>query len=228
MTDDKSQMTDQWLREVTLHREICHLLSAICYSRSARNTRFEWSSLFYINGSSDLTSFRRGSSRMFTDLSIRPVTRQDYAQWLPLWDGYNAFYGRSGPTALPAEITQITWARFFDAYEPIYALVAQTNGQLIGLAHYLFHRSTITIAPTCYLQDLFTSQPARGKGVGKALIKGVYDQAKNTGSGVYWHTHETNKTARRLYDQVAENPGFIVYRNHEWTQIQTPTANGHE
>jgi GNAT superfamily N-acetyltransferase len=131
---------------------------------------------------------------MFTDLSIRPVTRLDYPQWLPLWDGYNAFYGRSGPTALPAKITQITWARFFDAYEPLYALVAETNGQLVGLAHYLFHRSTITITPTCYLQDLFTSQPAHGKGVGKALIKGVYEQAKNTGSSrIYWHTHENQQ-----------------------------------
>jgi GNAT superfamily N-acetyltransferase len=160
---------------------------------------------------------------MFTDLSIRPVTRVDYDQWLPLWDGYNAFYGRSGPTALPTEITRLTWTRFFDAYERIYALVAETNGQLVGLAHYLFHRSTITISPTCYLQDLFTSQPARGKGVGKALIKGVYEQAKNTGSTrIYWHTHETNKTARRLYDQVAENAGFIVYRNHAWTQQPEP------
>jgi len=152
---------------------------------------------------------------MSTDLSIRPVSRLDYDQWLPLWQGYNAFYGRSGPTALAAEITQITWARFFDAYEPIYALVAETSGQLVGLAHYLFHRSTTTITPACYLQDLFTAETARGKEVGKALIQGVYEQAKSAGSTrIYWHTHETNKIARRLYDQVAENSGFIVYRNH--------------
>ena len=158
-------------------------------------------------------------ARMSTDLSIRPVSRLDYDQWLLLWNGYNAFYGRSGPTALPQEITQTTWARFFDAYEPTYAIVAETNGQLVGLAHYLFHRSTITITPTCYLQDLFTAETARGKGVGKALIQGVYQQAKNSGSTrIYWHTHDTNKTARRLYDQVAENFGFIVYRNPEWTQ----------
>jgi len=160
---------------------------------------------------------------MFPDLSIRPINRLDYDQWLPLWNGYNAFYGRSGPTALPTKITQITWARFFDAYEPLYALVAETNGQLLGLAHYLFHRSTTTVTPICYLQDLFTSEPARGRGVGKALIKGVYEQAKNTGTTrLYWHTHESNKTARRLYDQVAENSGFIVYRNGEWTQKQAP------
>ena len=153
---------------------------------------------------------------MSTDLSIRPVTPLDYDQWRPLWHGYNAFYGRSGPTALPSEITQTTWARFFHANEPVYALVAETNGQLIGLTHYLFHRSTITIGPACYLQDLFTAEAARGKGVGRALIQGVYQQAKEAGSTrVYWHTHETNQTARRLYDQVAENSGLIVYRNHE-------------
>jgi GNAT superfamily N-acetyltransferase len=153
---------------------------------------------------------------MSTDLSIRPVTPLDYDQWLPLWHGYNAFYGRSGPTALPSEITQTTWARFFHANEPVYALVAETNGQLIGLTHYLFHRSTITIGPACYLQDLFTAEAARGKGVGRALIQGVYQQAKEAGSTrVYWHTHETNQTARRLYGQVAENSGFIVYRHHE-------------
>ena len=74
------------------------------------------------------------------DVSIRSVTRQDYEQWLPLWDGYNAFYGRSGPTALAPEITAMTWARFFDAYEPVHALVAERGGELLGLTHYLFHR----------------------------------------------------------------------------------------
>ena len=147
------------------------------------------------------------------DLTIRPVARQDFAQWLPLWDGYNAFYGRSGPTALDGEITRTTWQRFFDAYEPVHALVAESDGRLLGLVHYLFHRSTIAIQPNCYLQDLFTSAEARGKGVGRALIDGVYERARLAGSPrVYWLTHETNHTARQLYDKVAENSGFIVYR----------------
>ena len=114
---------------------------------------------------------------MSGDVTIRFVTRQDYAQWLPLWDGYNAFYGRSGPTALAPDITAMTWARFFDGYEPVHALVADSGGELLGLTHYLFHRSTTAIEPTCYLQDLFTNAAARGKGVGRALIKGVYAQA---------------------------------------------------
>jgi GNAT superfamily N-acetyltransferase len=152
-------------------------------------------------------------SQMSSDLTVRFVTRHDHDRWLPLWDGYNAFYGRSGATALSPEITKMTWARFFDAYEPVHALVAQSGGQLLGLTHYLFHRSTTAIEPVCYLQDLFTDEAARGKGVGRALINGVYQQAMLAGSPrVYWQTHETNLTAMQLYDKVAERSGFVVYR----------------
>jgi len=150
---------------------------------------------------------------MSDELIIRAVARGDYEQWLPLWDGYNAFYGRSGPTALAPEITAMTWQRLFDAYEPVHALVAESDGRLLGLTHYLFHRSTTAIAPLCYLQDLFTAEAARGHGVGRALITGVYDAARRAGSPrVYWQTHETNTVAMRLYDQVAEKSGFLVYR----------------
>src|SRR3954465_13528942 len=146
-------------------------------------------------------------------LTIRAVTRQDSDQWLPLWGGYNPFFGRSGPTALAPEITRMTWQRFFDAYEPVHGLVAESGGELLGLVHYLFHRSTTAIQPSCYLQDLFTAAAARGKGVGRALIDGVYERARLAGSPrVYWLTHETNHTARQLYDKVAENSCFIVYR----------------
>ena len=150
---------------------------------------------------------------MSDNLSVRFVERGDFDKWLPLWDGYNAFYGRSGPTALPREITEMTWQRFFDGYEPVYGLVAESGGELLGLTHYLLHRSTTLIEPLCYLQDLFTSEAARGKGVGRALIEGVYAQAKLLGSPrVYWQTHQTNTTARTLYDKLAEHQGFIVYR----------------
>jgi GNAT superfamily N-acetyltransferase len=144
---------------------------------------------------------------------IRPIRPADFPQWKPLWDGYNAFYGREGLTALPDHVTNTTWTRFFDAYEPMHALVAEQAGQLLGLVHYLFHRSTISIAPTCYLQDLFTADSARGKGVGRALIEEVYKRAQQSAcSRVYWVTHETNHTAMKLYDKVAEKSGFIVYR----------------
>src|SRR3569623_3270350 len=143
---------------------------------------------------------------------VRPVARAEYDQWLPLWDGYNAFYGRHGATALDPAITATTWQRFFDDEEPVHALVAEADGQLIGLTHFLYHRSTTAIGPTCYLQDLFTSEAASGKGVGRALIEGVYARAPRRRSArVYWQTHETNATAMRLYDSIAQRSGFVVY-----------------
>jgi GNAT superfamily N-acetyltransferase len=146
-------------------------------------------------------------------VEVRAVQRADYPDWKQLWDGYNAFYGRVGDTALAPDITLTTWARFFDAYEPMHALVAEVAGGIVGLAHFLYHRSTIQIAPTCYLSDLFTADTVRGRGVGRALISAVYEHAKAVGSPrVYWQTHETNSVAMRLYDQVAERSGFLVYR----------------
>jgi RimJ/RimL family protein N-acetyltransferase len=127
-----------------------------------------------------------------TDLLIRPVQPDDFAQWKPLWDGYNAFYGRHGDTALPDTVTQTTWQRFFDDHEPIYAIVAERDGLLLGIVHFLFHRSTTQVQMTCYLQDLFTAEAGLPR--------------------VYWHTHETNATAMKLYDTVAEKSGFVVYR----------------
>jgi GNAT superfamily N-acetyltransferase len=150
---------------------------------------------------------------MAGELTIRPVARSDYDAWRPLWDGYNTFYGRSGPTALPEENTAATWDRFFDPAEPVHALVAERDGALVGIVHYLFHRTTIALAPTCYLNDLFTDPDARGGGVGRALIEAVYAAARTAGSlRVYWTTHETNTVAMRLYDQVADKSGFLVYR----------------
>ena len=149
-----------------------------------------------------------------SNVTVRPIEVRDRAAWRLLWDAYNAFYGRSGATALPVEITETTWARFFDVDEPVYALVAdEGGGRLIGLVHYLFHPSTTAITPVCYLQDLFIEESARGRGVGGALIRKVYERARAAGSlRVYWQTHETNKRAMRLYDQVAVKSGFLVYR----------------
>ena len=147
--------------------------------------------------------------------NIRPVTRKDYADWRQLWDGYNAFYGRSGPTALEEQITEATWERFFSASEPVHALVAQDENRIVGIAHYLFHRSTTRLHDVCYLQDLFTSQQYRGRGVGRLLIQAVYAAASAAKSSrVYWTTQTTNEAGRALYEKIAKHAGFIVY-SHE-------------
>ena len=143
------------------------------------------------------------------DSIIRPARETDFARWLPLWRGYQEFYR----TQIPDEATRATWNRFFDDGEPVYCFVAERGEQLIGLAHYLFHRSTWLVGPACYLNDLFVHPTGRRSGVARKLIEAVYEDADRRGAAkVYWLTHESNAAARLLYDQVARYGGFIEYR----------------
>jgi GNAT superfamily N-acetyltransferase len=145
-------------------------------------------------------------------IHIRPIKPEDHDAWRPLWDDYNAFYERTGPAALPEEVHQTLWRRFFDANEPVHGIVAERGDRIVGFCHYLYHRSTSRIELTCYLQDLFTMAEERGHGVGRALINAVYEIAKEAGTKrVYWQTHTTNTPGRTLYDKVAKHYGFIVY-----------------
>lgn len=146
---------------------------------------------------------------MKQETTIRPLTPDDYQNWLPLWNGYLRFY----QAKLDDEITQITWMRFHDENEPIYALGAFQEERLLGIVHAVKHRATWTAGWYLYLEDLFTVPDARGQGIGRALIEAVYDLADELGAArVYWHTHETNTAGRALYDKVGHNAGFIQYR----------------
>ena len=140
---------------------------------------------------------------------IRPVGKGERAAWEPLWRGYQTFY----EVALFEEVTDKSWERLHDPAEPMFILGAYVDGKLTGIVHYLFHRSMWTIGNYCYLQDLFVAEEARSLGLGRALIEAVYEAARNVGaSRVYWLTQESNKTARALYDKLAERSGFIQYR----------------
>lgn len=144
-----------------------------------------------------------------SDLIVRPLQASDHAAWRMLWTAYLEFY----ETVLPEEVYRTTWERLFSGgeFEPR-GFVALLGGRPVGLVHYLFHRSCWSIEGNCYLQDLFADPQTRGRGVGAALIKAVQDAAAEQGvRNVYWMTHETNSTARRLYDRVARRTGFIEY-----------------
>lgn len=142
-------------------------------------------------------------------LEIRPVTAQDHAAWLPLWQAYQRFY----QTAIPAEVTAATWQRMLDPAEPINAALAWRNDRAVGMVHYIYHRSCWSIANSCYLQDLLVDETQRGGGIGRQLIEFVYATATAAGCAkVHWLTHETNATAIQLYQRIAERPGFIQFR----------------
>jgi GNAT superfamily N-acetyltransferase len=141
-------------------------------------------------------------------LAVRPLAPTDHDAWLPLWQGYQRFYR----TEIAPEVTANTWSRLLDPAEPMYALGAEHGGRLIGITHYLFHRTTWSVGDNCYLQDLFVEETARGLGAGRALIEAVSSAAEAAGAArVYWLTAEDNPV-RALYDKVARYSGFIQYR----------------
>ncbi len=140
---------------------------------------------------------------------IRPLVPTDRAQWQPLWEGYLAFYKAN----VAVEVSDTTFARLTGGGEPMGGFIAMDGGEAVGIVHWITHRSCWTIADYCYLQDLFVAPGRRGGGIGRKLIETVYDEARARGcSRVYWLTHETNAEAMRLYDGIADRPGFVQYR----------------
>ncbi|MEU5266615.1 GNAT family N-acetyltransferase [Amycolatopsis sp. NPDC021455] len=140
-------------------------------------------------------------------ISTGGLTADDRATWENLFAGYSTFSGRT----LAPEWVDRAW-REFARGERMHALGARLDGELVGIAHFLTHAGT-TSADVCYLQDLFTDPKARGRGAGRALIEAVAAWATAHGCvRVHWHTRTSNTTARRLYDQVALDKGFMQYQ----------------
>ncbi|MEM7668829.1 MAG: GNAT family N-acetyltransferase [Pseudomonadota bacterium] len=145
-----------------------------------------------------------------SDLVIRPLVASDEPQWRGLWTGYLDFY----ETSVPEEVYQTTFARLLgDDPQDYHGLVAEREGTLLGLTHYLFHRHCWRVENVIYLQDLFVSETARGTGAGRALIEAVYAAGDAAGCpSVYWTTQDFNATARQLYDRIATKTPFIKYQ----------------
>lgn len=142
--------------------------------------------------------------------SIRLLDNDDYDQWLPLWQGYLAYYESS----VSDQVTSTTWARIVSLGDEPHGLCAvNETGQLGGIVHYLFHRSTWTETSYCYLEDLFVDPAIRGQGLGGRLIAAVEQAATEEGATrLYWNTQHFNTRARVLYDRVSTLSPFVQYR----------------
>jgi GNAT superfamily N-acetyltransferase len=141
-------------------------------------------------------------------ISIRPVQPGDEAIWRNLWLQYCTFY----ELTLPNRVTDTLWARLMDQTFPIHALVAEADGTVQGFTNYVIHPYTWGTNDICYLEDLFVSEDARGKGLGRALIEDVARLARLHGwTRVYWNTHENNTRARALYDKIVPVNPFVRY-----------------
>ncbi|MGB7241918.1 MAG: GNAT family N-acetyltransferase [Sulfitobacter sp.] len=145
-----------------------------------------------------------------TALVVRALAASDKAQWAALWRAYLAFY----ETTLPDDIYDVHFDRMLgDNPRDFNGLVAEVNGVLVGLTHYVFHRHGWKVEDVCYLQDLYADPAHRGTGIGRALIEAVYSAADQKGApSVYWMTQSFNTTARQLYDRVAVETPFIKYQ----------------
>jgi GNAT superfamily N-acetyltransferase len=142
------------------------------------------------------------------NIKIDSVLADRRTEWESLWKAYLDFYR----TTVSPETYDATWARLQDPNEPMFVRGAYVDDRLLGIVHYLYHGSCWTIGAYCYLQDLFVEERARKLGLGRALIEAVYQEARRPARARHWLTHETNSTARSLYDTLAERPGFIQYR----------------
>ncbi|HSF95151.1 MAG TPA: GNAT family N-acetyltransferase [Thermohalobaculum sp.] len=142
--------------------------------------------------------------------TVRPLRREDEADWRRLWTGYLEFYG----TSVPDDVYTTTFARLLgEDPQDFHGLVAERDGRVIGLTHYLFHRHCWRIENVIYLQDLYVDPDVRGSGAGRALIQAVYAAADAAGCPtVYWLTQDFNTTARQLYDRIATVTPFIKYQ----------------
>ena len=143
-------------------------------------------------------------------VTVRSLRTEDEPAWRALWTAYLAFY----ESTVSEEVYASTFARLLgDDPRDFNALVAEQNGRLVGLTHYLFHRHAWKVEEVCYLQDLYAAPEVRGQGVGRALIETVYACADTQGAPtVYWLTQEFNATARQLYDRMATLTPFIKYQ----------------
>ena len=141
---------------------------------------------------------------------VRPLHSADMAEWRVLWAAYLEFYG----TSVADDVYDTTFARMLGSDPRDFnCLVAEVDGKLVGLTHYLFHRHGWKVEDVCYLQDLYATADTRGTGVGRALIEAVYDAADLAGApSVYWLTQDDNVTARKLYDRTAALTNFIKYQ----------------
>jgi ribosomal protein S18 acetylase RimI-like enzyme len=141
-------------------------------------------------------------------INVRQIREADKSSWLELYLAYLRFYNAS-PDDMDSELL---WDRLTNSDPQIQGLVAESNGIVVGIAHFHYQLSTWSDTSHCYLEDLYVAERARENGVAKALIQQVQEAAIKQGcTELFWITKESNSTARKLYDKVANLSDFIRY-----------------
>lgn len=141
-------------------------------------------------------------------LTIRPMSVSDRVSWEKLYVAYLQFY-ESEPIA---SSTELLWSRLTGANPEIQGFVAEDKGVVVGIVHFHFQLSSWTHTWHCYLEDLYVDPGKRSRGVGRSLISALKNSAlQKKCSELFWITRAGNKTARKLYDQMATPSDFVRY-----------------
>ena len=132
---------------------------------------------------------------------IRPIRRDEVDQGLPLYAGYQRFYGIAQPDD---ERNRSFFARFVEPSEEGLLLGAWDDGQLVGFACLYWTFSSVRAAEIALMSDLFVADGIRGRGIGRALIDAAADATRRRGlQHLEWFTAPDNATAQRVYDATA-------------------------
>ncbi|MFF8818850.1 MULTISPECIES: GNAT family N-acetyltransferase [Leucobacter] len=141
-------------------------------------------------------------------LIIRAVDPAERAAWEATYRGYRDFYEKEHDPA----VFDTVWGWLHDPAHETRGLVAELGGEIVGLAHYRRFARPLVGSTGIYLDDLFTTPAARGKGAASALIGRLEEIARDEGATlVRWITADSNATARGLYDKLATQTPWVTY-----------------
>lgn len=88
--------------------------------------------------------------------------------------------------------------------------LVEEDGAILGFTQLYPIFSSTACRRLWLLNDLFTVEPARGRGVGRALMDAARDHAIETGaSGIELSTAHANLPAQRLYESL----GYVMDQN---------------
>ena len=141
-------------------------------------------------------------------VTVRPIGASDAARWRELFTAYGVFY----ETDFDDAVLDGVWAWLMDAEHPLFCLVAEHDGQVVGFAHVREQPDTFTAGPGWFLDDLYTAPEGRGAGAGTALLDAIAEHARAHGGGtIRWITAADNERAQRVYDRLATRTTWVTY-----------------
>ena len=129
-------------------------------------------------------------------MHIHQATPSDIDRLAPLFDGYRQFYGK--PSDVEAA-RQFLYERFKN-YQSVIFLANTENGDAVGFTQLFPSFSSVSMARTFILNDLFVAPGGRRRGVGAKLLDAAGQFGRSVGAiRLTLSTGIENASAKALY-----------------------------